>query len=204
MNLSKNEYIAIVDYKCGNINSIYRILRSLKKNVEISDKLEILKYSKLIILPGVGHYKRAIDILKKKNLYNFLKKTKIPIFGICLGMQILSEIGYEGGKTKGLNKIDGKVIKNKKNFNIGWLPVFYKKTNKLNFLKKYNNKYFYFNHGFKYLTKDKNVIITSYIDREKINSLIYQKNVIGVQFHPEKSQIIGKEFLRDILAFFKI
>ncbi len=66
MNLSKKEYIAIVDYKCGNINSIYRILRSLKKNVEVSDKLEILKYSKLIILPGVGHYKRAIDILKKK------------------------------------------------------------------------------------------------------------------------------------------
>ena len=72
-NLSKKEYIAIVDYKCGNINSIYRILRSLKKNVEVSDKLEILKYSKLIILPGVLTLQKSDRYSQKKKLYNFLK-----------------------------------------------------------------------------------------------------------------------------------
>lgn len=204
MSLEKKKYIVIINYDCGNINSIYRVLRSLKKNVIITNKLEVIKNSKLIVLPGVGSYKKAIDSLKKKKIYNFLQKTKVPIFGICLGMQILSTIGNEGGIVSGLKKVNGRVEKNRKNFNIGWLPIFFKNNNKFKFLKKYNKKCFYFNHGYKFLTEDKNVVFSTNLEGEKVNSVIYKNNIFGVQFHPEKSQTIGKEFFQDILFFYNL
>jgi len=196
-------YIGIVNYGCGNVNSLKSILRGLNFNCYESKSIKKLEASDLLILPGVGSYSHATKNLKNSGLDKFLKKIykKKPILGICLGMQLLAGIGYEKGKNKGLNIIPGKVISIKHDkFNIGWKILKTNKTckNKDN-LKKFENKFFYFNHGYQYLTLEKYVYMKSSVGGYSIPAVIKKKNILGVQFHPEKSQLNGKKFLKTII-----
>ena len=192
--------ISILDYGVGNQSSIKAsLLRLGCANVIITKNKKILENSELLILPGVGNFEEAITNLKKDDLIKFLKKLikeGLPTLGICLGLQVLFSKSEEAFASKGLNLIKGNIFKlNKKN--IGWHQIKTKKKNSLfSFL---NNKFFYFNNSYALEASNKYIHSIS-LNYEKIPVIIKSKNIIGVQFHPEKSQFSGDFFLKKILT----
>ena len=200
--------VAIINYKMGNLFSVISACSKVGLRAIITDDENIILKSKSIILPGAGSFKQAMENIKKKKLditlMNFFKTGK-PIMGICLGMQLFFEKGYELGEYEGLGLIKGEVLSNseislKKNeqLNIGWNSIFLKKENGL--LKNcITSSQMYFIHS--YFCKPKNrKIITS---ESKINdntfcSSIRYHNIECFQFHPEKS---GTEGLKIYSSF---
>ena len=204
--------ICILDYGCGNTRSIQSSINFLGYKGLISNDNKIIKKSSHIILPGVGSYSNAIDKIKSNLDLNFLKeeilkKKKKPILGICVGMQALSSYGYEFKKTSGLNWISGNVIKMKNKPNIipqvGWnnLKICSKGSKLLNKIDKQD--YFYFLHSFKFNVKNKKSIIATTGYNEMFPSIISKENIIGVQFHPEKSQTSGLKLLKNFIENYK-
>ncbi len=199
--------ICIIDYGCGNTRSIQSSINFLGYKSIISNDNKVIKKSSHIILPGVGSYFNALSKIRLNLDLNFLKeevfKKKKPILGICVGMQILSTYGYEFKKTKGLNWIDGKVVKMKNKPNIipqvGWNNLKIQlKNNKLVFNIDHRD-YFYFLHSFKFKVKNKKNI-TAYTEyNEKFSSVVSKDNIVGVQFHPEKSQNSGLKLLKNFI-----
>lgn len=198
--------ITIVDYGCGNLLSIKRGLEKIGYNSKISDNANDILNSTHLILPGVGAFGNAMDLLKKKTLEKTLKKYAIeknkPLLGICLGMQLLLSRGYEFGEFNGLNFIPGDV----KNINevskiqlkvpnIGWNNIQINKNNKL--YNHFNNLSFYFVHSYVSITENKadTVAYCNYFDAD-IPSIIQKNKIIGCQFHPEKSGENGLKFLK--------
>ncbi len=199
--------ICIIDYGCGNTRSIQSSINFLGYKSIISNDNKVIKKSSHIILPGVGSYFNALSKIRLNLDLNFLKeevfKKKKPILGICVGMQILSTYGYEFKKTNGLNWIDGKVVKMKNKPNIipqvGWNNLKIQlKNNKLVFNIDHRD-YFYFLHSFKFNVKNKKNI-TAYTEyNEKFSSVVSKDNIVGVQFHPEKSQNSGLKLLKNFI-----
>jgi len=204
--------ITIIDYGCGNILNLARAIKFLGYEAEIThDKQKILNSSHLI-LPGVGAFGNAMRQLDKYDLQNTILEyvnSNKPLFGICLGMQILLTVSYEYGVHKGLNLIEGKVIKisNKGNKEIkvphmGWNEIYPsngKKEWKSKILKSsLIGKSFYFVHSFVCVTKnsDSNIAVCNYSDIS-IPAVISKGNIFGCQFHPEKSSDNGLVILKN-------
>ena len=193
---------AIINYGVGNVLSIKRSLDYLgMKSIITNDKKKIKDCSHLI-LPGVGAFSTAMKLLKEGGLDQVIKdfaNTGKPVLGICLGMQLLFEKSYEFEKWKGLNILPGKVTKiNIKNENIpivGWFKI---KSKNKNFLEKYNGKYLYLVHSYECRPKRKKDEIGIYrINKNKILCAVKNKNILGFQFHPEKSSFDGLQILKD-------
>ncbi len=190
----------------GKISNTFSVQKALSmigfQSDLIKDYRKINSYSHIII-PGVGSFPEAMKEFKKRK-YDLIfnsKNLKPRVLGICLGMQIFAKTGYEFGKTKGINYLNGDV--KKINFleklpHIGFSKINYKKKNIFKNIKKSSE--FYFMHSY-HFTKIKNAIITSYINykKNKIISSIKYKNFIGVQFHPEKSGSNGLTILKNFL-----
>tara|TARA_B100001057_G_scaffold453221_1_gene497861 strand:- start:8857 stop:9480 length:624 start_codon:yes stop_codon:yes gene_type:complete len=195
---TKKKLIGILDYNCGNINSLKSIIKSLGYSAFISKYKKELSSADLIILPGVGNFSYAMNNLKKTKIIKFIKEysNSKPIIGICLGMQILFTQGNETKKTKGLDLIKGEVKKFKNNkCKIGWDTC----RNKKNFSKNLINKeeFYYFNHSF-YASTDTNYILSySLFEKQKYAAIVKKNKIIGFQFHPEKSQFNGKKLLKN-------
>lgn len=198
--------VSIIDYGCGNILSIKRAVESFGFKAELTNNYEKILKSSSLILPGVGAFGNAINLLEKKNLIKVIKQfaliEKKPILGICLGMQLLLSKSFEFGEHVGLDLIPGEVVKlsfkdkNKKIPHIGWKKILFKEKNFF-FEKSFNINKFYFVHSFEVKTKDpNNTIATCEYYEKKIASVINYKNIIGCQFHPEKSREGGLEFLK--------
>ena len=149
--------IGIVGYNLGNQDSLYYVLKSLGFSVKMSKKTETLSKSDIIILPGVGAFPQAMNLLKKNNLIDFLvdwASQNKPIVGICLGMQLLCTKSYEFHECSGLNIIDGEIVPlKKKNCHIGWNNNLFKVNN---FYEKLEGDYFYFNHSYKMKLENNN------------------------------------------------
>tara|TARA_B100001248_G_C27385542_1_gene459443 strand:- start:771 stop:1394 length:624 start_codon:yes stop_codon:yes gene_type:complete len=196
--------IIIIDYGLGNILSLKNTLEYLGFKVNYLSTSQ-KKISDIYIIPGVGSFKKAMTLIKKKKIDIFINKLvqkKTPIIGICLGMQIMGTWGYEDGKTKGLGLIDFSIkklpIENKKTKlpNIGWKKVNFS-FEKLLFLKKFNNKKFYFVHSFaiQKIKKEIEIAKSKFGDANFI-SAIKKNNLVGFQFHPEKSGEQGLRLLK--------
>lgn len=195
--------IVIIDYNVGNLKSVTNAFRRIGLETVVSRDHNVIRQAKGIVLPGVGTFLIAMENLKKYDLIDILNERKeagIPILGICLGMQILFEKGYEITETKGLGYLQGEVKFMKTDEKIphmGWNELHICKQHPL---LKYirENDYVYFVHSYMAYTTPQQLI--SYCDYGdlQVSSVVAKDNVIGCQFHPEKSGEVGKKIL---LAF---
>jgi glutamine amidotransferase len=197
--------VCILDYGLGNTKSLYNSLRYLGYETNFFSEKKNDNYD-VICIPGVGSFSKASDlILNNKDYYNFiqLNKKNCVIFGICLGMQILLDEGFEFGRNNGLSLIGGEVIKLKSNKKIilpfvGYQSVSFNKDYK-NF-NKFDKSKFYFVHSyFPNKLKNKNILAKTSSQNIDYNCAVISENIIGTQFHPEKSGNIGLELIKEIV-----
>ena len=195
--------VCILDYGSGNVKSVQNLLKYLKVKTIVSNKKENIKKSTHIILPGVGAFGQSMKKLAKKvnikALENEVIKKKKPFLGICVGMQLLADESDEFGKHKGLGWIGGKVRKLRSKIlpHIGWNDI--KIKMKSNIFKNLHEKDFYFLNSYHFVLKNKNLVIAESIYGHKFCSVVQKQNIIGVQFHPEKSQGAGKKIIQNFL-----
>lgn len=204
MNSIKKKII-VIDYGCGNIESIKRGFNCIGEDCIASNNLTEIKSATHLILPGVGSFKNAINRLAKQGITDLVinhSREEKPLLGICLGMQLLFSKSYEFGETNGLNILDGEVIKlksnDKNNFkipNIGWYKLV--PTIKKNEIECLNEGKYYHVHSY-FCNPNNKEKITHYIDYDKKKICVSYKenNNLGVQFHPEKSRQYGLNFLK--------
>jgi len=203
--------IALIDYGSGNLQSAYKALElvsnSKNKIFITSNSKDLLKADK-IILPGVGAFADCIKGLKSISgmidvLNEVVLEKKKPFLGICIGMQLLATKGKEKGDHDGLGWIKGKVIKIKKSKKIkiphmGWNTVKVISKHPILKRKKFES---YFVHSYNFICKNKKNIIATCDYQQKITAIVGKENIIGTQFHPEKSQKIGLEILKKFVSW---
>ena len=203
-----NEKIVILDYQMGNIFSLKKIIKSLGKTPIISNEREIILSADKIILPGVGHFSKAINNLKKMNLIEpleiFALGKKKPILGICLGMQLMAKKSEEGN-TNGLGWIDAIVrkftINNKLIYKVphmGWNTISKKKDSVL-MDNIPDRSEFYFVHSYHVECSNKEDVLNITTYDYNFVSAIQKYNIFGVQYHPEKSHDLGKQIFKNFL-----
>ena len=207
--------IAIIDYESGNISSVINSFKTVSKNqniqikIEVTSDLKIISQSDKIILPGQGSFKSCIDsLLKIEGLKDTLDKfviiDKKPLFGICVGMQIFADNGFEESETKGLGWIPGSVkkINNKNNQyklpHIGWNELLFTSNSKI-FRDVKENSHVYFVHSYKFVPDDKKYISSKTNYSEEIVASVEKNNLYGTQFHPEKSDKVGLKIIENFI-----
>ncbi|HAR62659.1 MAG TPA: imidazole glycerol phosphate synthase subunit HisH [Candidatus Margulisbacteria bacterium] len=202
--MNKN-YIAIIDYGMGNLRSVYKALEILGHPAIITDSPEIIEKSSGIILPGVGAFGALMDNMKTKGLIKpLLEQIEAgkQYLGICVGLQILFEKGYEKGTHQGLGIFPGDVIHfhnlpaNLKVPHMGWNSVSLKKDNKL-FCGIQNEDMFYFVHSYHAATSNEDIISATTNYGYEFVSGVHHDNIHGIQFHPEKSGRLGQIILNN-------
>ena len=204
--------VTIVDYNSGNISSVINSFKEVAKdkvNIEVTSDLEKIRSSDKLVLPGQGSFKSCIDALKKINgltdtLSEFAINNKKPLLGICVGLQMFADIGYEEIETKGLGWISGKVSKiNNQNGkyklpHIGWNEISIVKDSKI-FNNIKNKSHMYFVHSYEFIPKDKNVISATTDYSSNIVCSVEKENIFGTQFHPEKSDKLGLKIIDNFI-----
>lgn len=200
--------ITIVDYKTGNIGSIQNILKKIGENSIVTSDPEILDRAKKIILPGVGAFDTGMKNLAEFNLVDTLNRKvlidKIPVLGICLGMQLMTK-GSEEGILPGLGWINACVKRFEFNGSreykiphMGWNSITLKKNSGL-FNGGDNEARFYFVHSFYVKAGSESDILASTTYGSTFTSALEKENIIGVQFHPEKSHKYGMMLFRNFV-----
>tara|TARA_Y100000590_G_C15525468_1_gene941056 strand:- start:53 stop:655 length:603 start_codon:yes stop_codon:yes gene_type:complete len=195
--------VSIYNYGSGNLSSLKNAFRDFNCKIIISKDIKTIKNSDYIIFPGDGSYPMAMTYISQNKHEQEIKeilKMKIPVLGICLGMQIMAASSDEIKFTKGLSVIPGQVkyLPNKIP-NIGWEKINFV-SNKSKFFDL-NNKYFYFLHSLA-ITNNNQFTQAVISDKNHSPAIVEKDNFIGVQFHPEKSQQAGKDFFSIFLEKF--
>ena len=204
--------VTIVDYNSGNISSVINSFQEVAKdkvNIEVTSDLNKIKSSDKIVLPGQGSFKSCVDALNSiKGLVDILNDCVIgkkkPLLGICVGLQMFADIGYEEKETKGLGWISGKVIKidnqngKYKLPHIGWNEINIVKDSKI-FKEIESNSHMYFVHSYEFVPEDKSVISATTDYSSNIVCSIEKENIFGTQFHPEKSDKVGLKIIDNFI-----
>ena len=204
--------VTIVDYNSGNISSVINSFEEVAKdrvNIKVTSDLNKIKLSDKLVLPGQGSFKSCVDALNSINglvetLNEFVIENKKPLLGICVGLQMFANTGYEETETKGLGWISGKVSKidNQNNKyklpHIGWNQINIVKHSKI-FKDIDNNSHMYFVHSYEFIPEDKNVISATTDYSSNIVCSVEKDNIIGTQFHPEKSDKIGLKIISNFI-----
>jgi len=198
----------IIDYGLCNLDSVKRAVEECGGNPVVELDPQAASIAEKLILPGVGNFYDAMQRLRTSGWYEILQKevleNKIPILGICLGMQLLATYGEEGGGIDGLGFVKGKVIKlipetsDIRIPHIGWNEVRHY-GNSILFKEIPSNKDFYFVHSYHFVAEEKETIIAMTPYCGQFVSAVESKNIFGVQFHPEKSQRVGFQLLKNFI-----
>ncbi len=205
--------VTIVDYSSGNISSVINSFKEAaqnKVNIEVTADLKKIKSSDKVVLPGQGSFKSCVDALNNitgltDTLNEFVISNKKPLLGICVGLQMFADIGYEETETKGLGWISGKVSKidnqsgKYKLPHIGWNQINIVKNSKI-FKDIENNSHMYFVHSYEFIPEDKNVISATTDYSSNIVCSVEKENIFGTQFHPEKSDKIGLKIIDNFIT----
>jgi glutamine amidotransferase len=204
--------VIIVDYQSGNISSVINSFKQVAKDkvkIEITSDLNKIKSSDKLILPGQGSFKSCVDSLNSIDglqdvLNEFAIINKKPLLGICVGLQMFGDVGYEESETKGFGWIPGKVTKidnqngKFKLPHIGWNEIEIVKESKI-FKDIQNKSHMYFVHSYEFVPEDKSVILATTDYSSKIVCSIEKDNLFGTQFHPEKSDKTGLKIIENFL-----
>ena len=204
--------VTIVDYNSGNISSVINSFKEVsqnKVNIEVTSDLSKVKLSDKIVLPGQGSFKSCLDALNNiggltDTLNEFVMNKKKPLLGICVGLQMFADVGFEEKETRGLGWISGKVTKiDNKNGkyklpHTGWNQINIVKES--NIFKDIKNKsHMYFVHSYEFIPEDKNVISSTTDYSSNIVCSVEKENLYGTQFHPEKSDKIGLKIIQNFI-----
>jgi len=204
--------ITIVDYNSGNISSVINSFTEVAQNkvsIEVTADTNKIKSSDKVVLPGQGSFKSCVEALNNiDGLVEILKEfaitNKKPLIGICVGLQMFADIGYEETETKGLGWISGKVSKidnqngKYKLPHIGWNQINIVKKSKI-FKNIENNSHMYFVHSYEFIPNDKSVISATTDYSSNIVCSVEKENLFGTQFHPEKSDKIGLQIIENFI-----
>ena len=204
--------VTIVDYSSGNISSVVNSFKEVAQNkakIEVTSDLEKIKASDKIVLPGQGSFKSCVDALNKISglndaLNEFVTVNKKPLLGICVGLQMFADVGYEETETKGLGWISGKVSKidnqngKYKLPHIGWNQINILKDSKI-FKQVENNSHMYFVHSYEFVPTDNSVISATTDYSTKVVCSVEKENLFGTQFHPEKSDKTGLKIINNFI-----
>lgn len=208
--------IAIIDYGAGNIKSVRNAVEKVikEKNLPnftaiITNKKSDIANASHLILPGVGAFGDCILGLEKNDLISEIKKqvliNKKPFLGVCVGMQVMADFGYEDGEYKGLGLISGEVKKIDSQNNslkiphMGWNNIEILQNNHKIFQNISNNEHFYFANSYHFIAKNKNELVAEVCYGQKITAIIAKENILGIQFHPEKSGEVGLAILENFI-----
>jgi glutamine amidotransferase len=204
--------VTIVDYNSGNIRSVINSFKETAVDnvkIEVTSDLNKIKSSDKVVLPGQGSFKSCVEALNNINglvetLNDFAINKKKPLLGICVGLQMFADVGYEEIETKGLGWISGKVSKidnhngKYKLPHIGWNQINILKESKI-FKDIKNNSHMYFVHSYEFVPEDKEVISATTEYSSNIVCSIEKENIFGTQFHPEKSDKIGLKIIYNFI-----
>jgi imidazole glycerol-phosphate synthase subunit HisH len=201
--------IGIIDYGMGNLFSVSKALERLNVPYFISDESEKLMNANGLILPGVGSFREAMLRLNESGLSELIKQyveAGKPFLGICLGMQLLFEESEENGFTRGLGLLSGQVVRfsgksndgiNYKVPHMGWNKLTFKRSSSI--LNKISESHVYFVHSYYVKTDDKDVLIASSDYHIEVPALVGNRNILGMQFHPEKSSKLGMQLFKNFV-----
>lgn len=203
--------VAILDYGVGNLRSVWHACKRFSKEVEIVSAASEYVPASHVVLPGVGTFNVAISEIRNRKFDELIRKSfqeLTPILGICIGMHVLARTGYENGENCGLGIFNAEVrhlsdqgeIPSERIPHIGWSRV-ESLNSSLRPAKLFGSShYYYFAHSYSYAKSQRqDVLSEAVLGKLRIPAVVRTGNVIGVQFHPEKSGTIGLQFLE---AFF--
>ena len=205
--------VTIVDYNSGNISSVINSFKEVAKdkvNIKVTADLKNIKSSDKVVLPGQGSFKSCIDALNNINglvdtLNEFAIDNKKPLLGICVGLQMFADVGYEETETKGLGWVSGKVSKiDNKNGkyklpHIGWNEINIMTDSRI-FKDIENKSHMYFVHSYEFIPDDKSVISATTDYSSNIVCAVEKENIFGTQFHPEKSDKMGLRIVENFIT----
>jgi len=204
--------VTIVDYKSGNISSVINSFKEVaqdKVKIEVTSDINKIKSSDKVVLPGQGSFKSCTDALKGINglvetLNEFAINNKKPLLGICVGLQMFADTGYEEIETKGLGWISGKVKKidnqngKYKLPHIGWNEINILKDSRI-FKDIKDKSHMYFVHSYEFVPNDKNIVSATTDYSSNHVCAVEKDNIFGTQFHPEKSDKIGLKIIDNFI-----
>ncbi|MDO4288663.1 MAG: imidazole glycerol phosphate synthase subunit HisH [Eubacterium sp.] len=203
--------IAIIDYDVGNLKNVHTALKDIGLDSVITRDPKTVDSAEAIILPGVGAFKDAMDHLEKYDLITCLDKNVKagkPLLGICLGMQVLFDQSHEDGLWQGLGYIPGEVVRfsnpNLKIPHMGWNNLVLNQPEHPLLVGIGSQDYVYFVHSYYAIPKDFDKTVVAYADYSvKVPGIVTRDNVIGMQFHPEKSGAVGTRLLMNFKEMLK-
>ena len=196
--------IAIIDYGMGNLRSVQKGFEKVGHQATITDDPADIRDAAKVILPGVGAFPDAMHELQRRELVEPIREAVAagkPFLGICLGLQLLFEVGWEGGRHEGLGILPGEVVRFQvppeyKVPHMGWNQLAIRRHAPL-LEGLTDGAYVYFVHSYFVAPRDRDVIATETNYPEPFTSMIWRDNLYATQFHPEKSQADGLRILRN-------
>jgi len=198
--------VTIVDYGLGNILSVSRAISQFGISVDLATTPEQINSADFLVLPGVGAFNRGMSKLNSRDLTEPIKrhiKFGKPLLGICLGMQLLFDSSEENGNEVGMGVIPGKVVRivpKDSNIKVGWTRLIAENSlDDVDIGRHIHDRFVYFVHSYHPAVDSKYLLATTNYQGCSINAIVQKENVIGCQFHPEKSGEHGKEILRHFL-----
>lgn len=204
--INSKRTVCILNYGAGNVQSVYNLTSSIAQNVIVSSDPQEITAATHLILPGVGSFGDVMQKIRNNLHVDVLQELvvvkKRPILGICVGMQVFADIGTEFGRHSGLGWIAGEVNQLDSGAfplpHVGWNDIDYENEHPLlSDLKEVRD--FYFVHKYAFTPLDTKAVLATTDYGQKFCSVIGNDNILGVQFHPEKSQLAGRKLISNFL-----